>query len=57
MEDKSNHMLTIAMISIVFLFFAIIDPILVFAGKGTLADIEDSVMGSDHCPVTLELDL
>lgn len=44
MEDKSNHMLTIAMISIVFLFFAIIDPILVFAGKGNLKDIEDSVI-------------
>jgi len=27
------------------------------AGKVTEAEIEDQVMGSDHCPVTLELDL
>jgi exodeoxyribonuclease-3 len=35
-------------------YFLVSDRI---APKIVSADIEDQVMGSDHCPVTLELDM
>ena len=44
MEEKSNHIITIGFISIIVLYFAIIDPLLVFAGVGSFKDIEDSVL-------------
>ena len=44
MEEKSNHIITIGFLAIIVLYFAIIDPLLVFAGVGTFEDIEDSVL-------------
>lgn len=44
MEEKFNHIITIGFIAIIVLFFAVIDPFLVFAGKGDFSDIEDSVI-------------